>query len=54
MVNAHDTVRVMECLVQYGNESEKLCVFEELKDEVVTLSQSIYARFLVRKLLEYG
>jgi len=54
MVHAHDTVRVMECLMQYGNESEKLCVFEELKDEVVTLSQSIYSRFLVRKILEYG
>lgn len=51
---AHDTVRVIECLVQYGNEKHRAGVFEELKDDFVDLSKSKYGRFLLKKILAYG
>ena len=54
MTFAHDTSRVVECLVQYGNEKEKNIVFDELKSVIVELSKSKYRRFLVRKMLTYG
>ncbi len=50
---AHDTCRVIECLVQYGNERHRNGVFEELKDNLAELSKSKYARFMVKKLLTY-
>ena len=54
MAFAHDTCRVIECLVQYGNERHRTGVFDELKDNLVELSKSKYARFMIKKLLLYG
>lgn len=51
---AHDTVRVIECLIQYGNENHRNAVFSELKDEIVEMSKSKYARFILKKMLTYG
>jgi len=53
MAFAHDTCRVIECLVQYGNERHRTGVFEELKESFVELSKSKYARFMIKKLLLY-
>jgi len=53
MAFAHDTCRVIECLVQYGNERHRTGVFNELKDNLVELSKSKYARFMIKKLLLY-
>lgn len=53
MAFAHDTCRVVECLVQYGNERHRTGVFNELKDNLVELSKSKYARFMIKKLLLY-
>lgn len=53
MAFAHDTCRVIECLVQYGNERHRTGVFNELKDTLVDLSKSKYARFMIKKLLLY-
>jgi pumilio family protein 6 len=53
MAMAHDTCRVIECLVQYGNENHRNGVFNELKDNLVELSKSKYARFMIKKLLTY-
>lgn len=50
---AHDTCRVIECLVQYGNERHRTGVYDELKDNLVELSKSKYARFMIKKLLTY-
>ena len=36
---AHDTVRVIECLVQYGTGKHRECVFEELKDDLVDMAK---------------
>ncbi|CAF0964701.1 unnamed protein product [Brachionus calyciflorus] len=51
---AHDTVRVIECLVQYGTEKHREGVFDELKEDLVEMSKEKYARFLLRKMLAYG
>jgi len=53
MAFAHDTCRVIECLVQYGNERHRTGVFTELKEDLVELSKSKYARFMIKKLLLY-
>ena len=53
MAFAHDTCRVIECLVQYGNERHRTGVFNELKESLVELSKSKYARFMIKKLLLY-
>jgi len=50
----HDTVRVIEMCVKYGNEKQKEQFFNLFKDNTVALATSTYARFLVEKLLEYG
>jgi pumilio homology domain family member 6 len=53
MSMAHDTCRVIECLIQYGNEVQRNGVFDELRDNFVELSKSKYARFLIKKLLKH-
>ncbi|KAG8455200.1 hypothetical protein GDO86_001408 [Hymenochirus boettgeri] len=51
---AHDTTRVIQCYIKHGNEKRRQEVFEELKEHVVDLSKSKYARNIVRKFLMYG
>ena len=53
LIFAHDTSRVIECLIQFGNEKQKSGVFDELKDNLVELAKSKYARFCIKKLLTY-
>eukprot|EP00058_Branchiostoma_floridae_P020525 XP_002606015.1 hypothetical protein BRAFLDRAFT_269781 [Branchiostoma floridae] len=54
LANAHDSVRVMQCCIQFGTLEQRATLFEELKDELVNMSKSKYAKFSVRKLLKYG
>ncbi|XP_071390895.1 pumilio homolog 3 [Centroberyx affinis] len=54
MAFAHDTVRVLQCFIQFGNNEQRLEVFEELKDDMVGLCKSQYGRHVVKKLLMYG
>ncbi|XP_063770025.1 pumilio homolog 3 isoform X2 [Pseudophryne corroboree] len=51
---AHDTTRVIQCYIKHGNEKRRQEVFEELKEHIVDLSKSKYARNIVRKFLMYG
>ncbi|NWT56548.1 PUM3 protein, partial [Erythrocercus mccallii] len=51
---AHDSTRVIQCLIQYGNEKQRQEAFEELKDSLVELSKSKYSRNIVKKFLMYG
>ena len=53
MAFAHDTCRVIECLCQYGTEKHRNGIFDELKDTLVELSKSKYARFMIKKMLLY-
>ncbi|KAG1708514.1 Pumilio 3 [Nymphon striatum] len=54
LIFAHDTVRVMECLVALGTSSHRDKLFLELKDHIIPLSKSKYAKFFVLKMLKYG
>ena len=39
---AHDTTRVLECLVQFGNEQQKQHIFEQIKGKTRTTSASVF------------
>ncbi|XP_053501531.1 pumilio homolog 3 isoform X2 [Ictalurus furcatus] len=51
---AHDSTRVLQCFIQFGNDKQREAVFDELKDHMVELSKSKYARNIVKKFLMYG
>ncbi|KAM8792734.1 pumilio homolog 3 [Eudromia elegans] len=51
---AHDSTRVIQCFIQYGNNEQRQETFEELKDSLVELSKSKYSRNIVKKFLMYG
>nr|XP_020144866.1 pumilio homolog 3 isoform X3 [Microcebus murinus] len=51
---AHDSTRVIQCYIQYGNEEQKKQAFEELRDDLVELSKAKYSRNIVKKFLMYG
>ncbi|KAM4708744.1 pumilio homolog 3 [Discoglossus pictus] len=51
---AHDTTRVIQCYIKHANEKRRQDVFEELKEHIVDLIKSKYARNIVRKFLMYG
>ncbi len=54
IIYAHDTVRVIECLVALGDESIRDALYEELKEDLIPLAKSKYASFFVQKLVRYG
>uniref|UniRef100_A0AAX7VAH9 PUM-HD domain-containing protein n=1 Tax=Astatotilapia calliptera TaxID=8154 RepID=A0AAX7VAH9_ASTCA len=54
MAFAHDAVRVLQCYIQFSNHEQRQEVFEELKDDILSLSKSQYGRHVVKKLLVYG
>merc|ERR1712110_1155791 len=54
IIFAHDTVRVVECLMALGTQEIKDALFDELKEDIVEMSKSKYATFFVQKLLRYG
>ncbi|XP_026075325.1 pumilio homolog 3 [Carassius auratus] len=51
---AHDSTRVLQCFIQFGSDQQRQEVFEELKEHIVELSKSKYARNIVKKFLMYG
>ncbi|XP_024410830.2 pumilio homolog 3 isoform X2 [Desmodus rotundus] len=51
---AHDSTRVIQCYIQYGNEAQRKQAFEELRDDLVELSKAKYSRNVVKKFLMYG
>merc|ERR1739838_178053 len=54
IIFAHDTVRVVECLMALGTQEIKDALFDELKEDINEMSKSKYASFFVQKLLRYG
>ena len=54
LIYAHDTVRVVECLMATGTQEIRDSIYEELKDDVIEMSKSKYAHFFVQKILNYG
>nr|XP_049595230.1 pumilio homolog 3 isoform X5 [Syngnathus scovelli] len=54
MAYAHDSVRVLQCFIQWGSHEQRQEVFDALKDDVVALCKSQYGKHVVKKLLMYG
>jgi len=54
IIFAHDTVRVIECLVAQGDENIRNALFDEMKGEVISMAKSKFASFFVQKLVKYG
>nr|XP_056704113.1 pumilio homolog 3 [Euleptes europaea] len=54
MAFAHDSTRVIQCYIRFGNEKQRQEVFEELKESFTELSKSKYSRNIVKKLLMHG
>lgn len=54
IIYAHDTVRVVECLVALGDEKIRDALFEEMKDDLINMAKSKYASFFVQKMVKYG
>ncbi|XP_062985359.1 pumilio homolog 3 [Elgaria multicarinata webbii] len=54
MAFAHDSTRVIQCYIQFGDETQRQEVFEELRESFTELSKSKYSRNIVKKLLVYG
>jgi len=45
IIFAHDTVRVVECLMALGTQEIKDALFDELKEDINEMSKSKYASF---------
>jgi len=54
IIFAHDTVRVVECLMALGTQEIKDELYLELKDDILEMAKSKYANFFVQKILRYG
>ncbi|CAF3488854.1 unnamed protein product [Rotaria sp. Silwood1] len=51
---AHDTTRVIECLIQFGNEQQKNYIFEQIQKDIPIMSKSLYAHHVIIKFLTHG
>lgn len=54
MAFAHDSVRVLQCFIQFGSHEQRKEVFEELKEDIIGLCKSQYGKHVVKKMLMYG
>jgi len=54
IIFAHDTVRVVECLVSLGDESIRNALFDEMKGDLISMAKSKFASFFVQKMVKYG
>jgi len=51
---AHDTSRILQCCLKDGSKAQRESIYEELKEEVVSLSKNKYAKNIVMNLIRYG
>lgn len=51
---AHDSTRVLQCYIQFGDTLQRQEILDELQGDMVALSKSTYAKNIVKKLLMYG
>ncbi|XP_041825764.1 pumilio homolog 3 [Melanotaenia boesemani] len=54
MAFAHDSVRVLQCFIQFASHKQRLEMLEEIKDSILSLCKSQYGKHVVKKLLMYG
>ncbi|ORZ39907.1 armadillo-type protein [Catenaria anguillulae PL171] len=53
LIFKHDASRIVQCMVKYGNEKQRLLIANELKGKFVELSRSMYGRFITLRFLKY-
>src|SRR5690606_518653 len=49
----HDMSRIIQSCLKYGNEQQRNVIAKELVGHYVTLSKSMYGRFIVLRILRY-
>ncbi|XP_071952869.1 pumilio homolog 3-like [Antedon mediterranea] len=54
LVYAHDSVRVVQCCLKFGDGSLRTDMFNEVKDHILNMSKCKYAKFFVKQMLRYG
>ncbi|VDK75674.1 unnamed protein product [Litomosoides sigmodontis] len=54
LIFAHDSCRIVECMVTNGGSDVRNALFEELIPEIIRMTKSKYARFFVVKMLKHG
>ncbi|XP_038067463.1 pumilio homolog 3-like isoform X2 [Patiria miniata] len=56
LLTAHDTVRVIQCCLQFGSEKQRQEIFDEVKDseKILQLVKGKYSKHFVMKMLRYG
>ncbi|KAM3719404.1 Pumilio domain-containing protein [Dirofilaria immitis] len=54
LIFAHDTCRIVECVVTNGGSNVRSAIFEELIPEIIRMTKSKYARFFIMKMLKHG
>uniref|UniRef100_A0AC34RTK0 PUM-HD domain-containing protein n=1 Tax=Panagrolaimus sp. JU765 TaxID=591449 RepID=A0AC34RTK0_9BILA len=54
LVFAHDTARVIQCLIALKRQNIRDMLFEELKSEIVPMCGSVYGRYFVLRMVKYG
>jgi len=50
----HDSVRILQCCMQYGTMEQRSQVFDELEPYTLDLAKSKYGKFMIPKMLTYG
>uniref|UniRef100_A0A224YXC3 Pumilio homology domain family member 6 n=1 Tax=Rhipicephalus zambeziensis TaxID=60191 RepID=A0A224YXC3_9ACAR len=54
LIFAHDTSRVIECMEHLGTAVHRNMIFEEVKDIIIPMTKSKYAKFMVKQILRNG
>ncbi|KAL3994448.1 CPL (NUC119) domain family protein [Acanthocheilonema viteae] len=54
LIFAHDSCRIVECMITNGGSDVRNALFEELVPEIIRMTKSKYARFFVMKMLKHG
>ncbi|KAH8287069.1 hypothetical protein KR054_001747 [Drosophila jambulina] len=54
VVKAHDTARVLQCMLKYASPALRAEISEQLLPFTVDMCQSKYAQFCVQRMLKYG
>ena len=50
----HDSVRVIQCALKYANKEQRMMIVQELRQDIRTLAESRYGKFLVARMVQEG
>jgi pumilio family protein 6 len=49
----HDTARIIQCILKFGNKTRRNEIFDKLSDRFLTMSKIKYAKFVIKGLFRY-